>query len=315
MKAVSPPLYEKPSRAWLATLEVVARATKNPHRILPRAVEEWGERYGEKPALISARETLSFADLARRKTVYARWALERGLAKGEAVALMMRNRPDYFALWLGLSEVGVVAALVSPDLAAPALAHALKVSRAKLLIVDPDLLTVARTAEIEVLPHEGVGSLREVVQDISDAPLSESERREVTLDDRALRIFTSGTTGMPKAAEVSHRRIVVWSHWFAGLAGFGADDRHYNSCRCTIASAASSPSARRSSAAARWSSPSAFRPAASSTTSFAGGALRSSISASFAGVSSPRRRAKRKGAMSSDWRSAMALRPMFGGRC
>ena len=229
MKAVSPPLSEKPSRAWLAALEVVAQATKNPHRILPRAVEEWGERYGEKPALISARETLSFADLARRKAVYARWALERGLAKGEAVALMMRNRPDYFALWLGLSEVGVVAALVSPDLAAPALAHALKVSRAKLLIVDPALLDVARTVEIEVLPHEGAGSLQGALKDISDAPLAENERREVTLDDRALRIFTSGTTGMPKAAEVSHRRIMVWSHWFAGLAGFGADDRHYNS--------------------------------------------------------------------------------------
>ena len=74
----------------------------------------------------------SFAELARRKTVYARWALERGLVQGETVALMMRNRPDYFALWLGLCEVGVVAALVSPDLAAAALAHALKVSRAKL---------------------------------------------------------------------------------------------------------------------------------------------------------------------------------------
>ena len=218
MEVVIPPLYEKrPSRAWLAALEVVAGATKNPHRILPRAVEEWGERYGEKPALISARETLSFADLARRKTVYARWALERGLVQGEAVALMMRNRPDYFALWLGLCEVGVVAALVSPDLAAAALAHALKVSRAKLVIVDPALLAVARTAEIQVLPHEGAGSLQEAAKDFSAAPLTESERRPVTLADRALRIFTSGTTGSRKRpssaiGESSSGRIgsLVW---------------------------------------------------------------------------------------------------------
>ena len=155
MKAAFSPSYEKPSRAWLRALEIVARATQDPHRILPRAVDEWGERYGEKPALMSQRETFTFAELAERKTVYARWALKRGLARGETVALMMRNRPDYFALWLGLSEVGVVAALVSPDLAAPALAHALKVSRAKLLIVDPALVEVARAAEIEVLPHEG----------------------------------------------------------------------------------------------------------------------------------------------------------------
>ena len=57
--------------------------------------------------------------------------LERGLVKGETVALMMRNRPEYFAIWLGLTQVGAVAALVSPDLAAPALAHALKVAAAR----------------------------------------------------------------------------------------------------------------------------------------------------------------------------------------
>ena len=50
----------------------------------------------------------------------------RGLRPGEAVALVMRNRPDYFALWLGLTEAGAIAALVSPDLAAPALAHRAK---------------------------------------------------------------------------------------------------------------------------------------------------------------------------------------------
>ena len=59
-------------------------------------------------------------------------------------------------------------------------------------------------------------------------PLAETERRLVTLADRALRIFTSGTTGLPKAAEVSHRKLVVWSHWFAGLAGLTASDRLYN---------------------------------------------------------------------------------------
>ena len=58
--------------------------------------------------------------------------------------------------------------------------------------------------------------------------LTEDERRPVTHADRALRIFTSGTTGLPKAAEVSHRKIVVWTHWFAGLAGLTATDRLYN---------------------------------------------------------------------------------------
>ncbi len=66
------------------------------------------------------------------------------------------------------------------------------------------------------------------VSTLSGEPLAPGERRPVTLADRALRIFTSGTTGLPKAAEVSHRRLIVWSHWFTGLAGLTASDRHYN---------------------------------------------------------------------------------------
>ncbi len=70
--------------------------------------------------------------------------------------------------------------------------------------------------------------MRAEIAGLSGAALAEGEAPEVTLDDRALRIFTSGTTGLPKAAEVSHRRVIVWSHWFAGLAGLSAADRHYN---------------------------------------------------------------------------------------
>jgi fatty-acyl-CoA synthase len=62
----------------------------------------------------------------------------------------------------------------------------------------------------------------------SGAPLAAGERRAVTLSDRALCIYTSGTTGLPKAANVSHRRVLTWSFWFAGMANVRPDDRMYN---------------------------------------------------------------------------------------
>ena len=46
--------------------------------------------------------------------------------------------------------------------------------------------------------------------------------------DPALLIYTSGTTGLPKAAFVSHHRVMMWTHWFAGLMDARADDRLYN---------------------------------------------------------------------------------------
>jgi fatty-acyl-CoA synthase len=60
------------------------------------------------------------------------------------------------------------------------------------------------------------------------SPLALSERGEVTIDDRALLIYTSGTTGLPKAANISHRRILNWGCWFAGLSNASADDRLYD---------------------------------------------------------------------------------------
>ena len=52
---------------------------------------------------------------------------------------------------------------------------------------------------------------------LDGSPLTPAERREVTINDRALLIYTSGTTGLPKAASISHRRILNWGGWFAGL--------------------------------------------------------------------------------------------------
>src|SRR5204862_360536 len=59
-------------------------------------------------------------------------------------------------------------------------------------------------------------------------PLGDGERRAPTIEDRALYIYTSGTTGLPKAANVSHARLMQWSHWFAGLMDVRASDRMYN---------------------------------------------------------------------------------------
>ena len=46
-----------------------------------------------------------------------------------------------------------------------------------------------------------------------------------SITDRALYIYTSGTTGLPKAANVSHYRVMQWSHWFAGLLDTRVTDR------------------------------------------------------------------------------------------
>src|SRR5271168_2268544 len=79
-----------PSRgSWMWALETTARATRDPTRTLPRAIAEWAELYGDRPALIGDEETYGFTGLAARINQYARWGLAQEIAKGATVALMM----------------------------------------------------------------------------------------------------------------------------------------------------------------------------------------------------------------------------------
>jgi fatty-acyl-CoA synthase len=236
MRPAAPrPAAATPARAWLKALETTAQATRDPARTLGRAAGEWAAVYGETPAVLSDREQFSFRALAERANRYSRWALAAGLAKGDVVALMMGGRPEYFALWLGLTQVGVVVALLNVNLAGAALAHCVRVAGARAAIIEAQFDRICAEAfaglPLELWSHGGADDARRVDLALSafpGAPLDDDERRGTTLPDRALLIFTSGTTGLPKAAAVSHHRVVAWSHWFAGLADMRADDRMYD---------------------------------------------------------------------------------------
>jgi fatty-acyl-CoA synthase len=222
------------AKAWSRALALTAPIARQPARTLPVVIDELAERHGEAPALLSDHERLTFADLARQARRYAGWALNEGVARGDAVALLMPNRPEYFAIWLGITRVGGIAALVSTDLTGTALVHCLNLAKARHLIVDASLVDrvtdvygdLAPAPQLWVHGGDGRRPWRRITDDLADRDSSAPAR--VTIADRALYVYTSGTTGLPKAANVSHARIMQWTHWFAGLMDVGPNDRMYN---------------------------------------------------------------------------------------
>ena len=83
-----------------------------PERTLSTVIAEAAKAHGDRPALFSDRESYSFAELAERANRYARWALRQGIAADETVCLIMPNRPEYMAIWLGITQIGGVVAHV-----------------------------------------------------------------------------------------------------------------------------------------------------------------------------------------------------------
>jgi fatty-acyl-CoA synthase len=241
---VEPPLGAarprgKPSTAkiWLKAIERTSRIEANPRALFADLVEDWAARQPDRPALLSDRETLSYRELNERINRYARWALSAGIGKGETVCLFLPGQPDYLAAWLGLTKVGAVAALINTKLVGSSLAHCIDVADASHIVVGHDLAAAFE----QVYPllkrapkvwwhggDAGEASIHTTLAGLDASKLTSSERRDVTIDDRALLIYTSGTTGLPKAASISHRRILNWGGWFAGLTDASPEDRLFD---------------------------------------------------------------------------------------
>jgi fatty-acyl-CoA synthase len=224
-------------KAALRTLPMTTHIAKNPTRVFPDVIDDLADKFDSAPALLSDRESFTYRMLAERSNRYSRWALAQGLNKGEAVCLLMPNRPEYMAIWLGITRVGGVVSLLNVNLSGGSLAHCINIVEPKHVIVASELGATFASTRMHLATNAKVWShgdgasefprIDEEIEGLSGDRLRPAERRPLTIEDRALFIYTSGTTGMPKAANINHYRLMLASHGFAGAIGTTAQDRMY----------------------------------------------------------------------------------------
>lgn len=236
-------MSEKPSEtdkrardAWLRALQSTASIGKLPTRTLPVVIDEVAQKYPDLPALLGEHNSVTYRDLADGIRRYAGWAVRHAVTDGATVCLIMRNCPEFLAIWLGITRVGGVVALINHHLAGRALAHAIAVAAPTRIIVDPAVVEaldavlpqLARAPDVWVCGADSP-VYRRIDRDADPGNgIVPEDLPQPRLSDRALYIYTSGTTGMPKAAIVSHSRILQWSQWFAGMMDARPSDRMYN---------------------------------------------------------------------------------------
>ncbi|MBV9395866.1 MAG: long-chain-acyl-CoA synthetase [Methylobacteriaceae bacterium] len=215
--------------AWIRALQATSSIGSNATRLFADVLEEQGAQRGLAGALLSDSQSLTYTGLLEQANRYSRWALQR-LAKGDVVCLLMPNRPEYVAIWVGITRVGGIVALINSNAVGSALAHAIASVSPKYVVVAAELHQRLREAFPDS-PSCETCSDQQIANEVarySGKTLCAFERRPVTIQDTALLIFTSGTTGLPKAAKVTHHRLLQWSLWFAGLGNFQPNDRIYN---------------------------------------------------------------------------------------
>ncbi len=186
-------------------------------------LEEKAASQGERPFLIHGTQRFSYAEVDARANQVAHAALARGLRSGDVCALAMENRPEFFFIWFGLVKLGVVVAFINTQVSGKALVHALDTTRAKAVVVGDECLANFTTTDglpdvppwrlaDPAQPWQGEGPERAdaafdaEVAAASRAAFPRAHRATVSAETPTLLIFTSGTTGLPKAARYSHMR-------------------------------------------------------------------------------------------------------------
>ena len=238
MAAASDGRGNSSANAWRRALEMTAPIARNTSITFPTIVETLSDTFDTAIALSSDQQCLTYRALAESANRYARWALGQQLAAGDVVCLLMLNCPEYMAIWLGMTRIGAVVSLLNTNLVGAALVHAINIVAPKHIIVGADLLDTFATVLPRIDPGiscwtygEANHRLPRIDLEIATSGgerLHSSEYHAPSIWDRALYIYTSGTTGLPKAATVSHFRVMQWTHWFAGLIDTCPTDRMYN---------------------------------------------------------------------------------------
>lgn len=209
---------------------------KNPTRTAREMIEQSAQKYGSRPALISQQERYSYSELDARTNQYARLLQSWGLRKGDTVALLMPNRAEFLAIWMGTVKAGCVSAWLNTGLTGSSLAHCIAISEAKAIFVDVALLGAFESvrsglsADLKVYVYGDNGAyprLELLAAAMAIGPLVGAERPDLTIEDRAVYVFTSGTTGLPKAANINHSRLLRIMEGFSGAINANARDRMY----------------------------------------------------------------------------------------
>lgn len=206
----------------------VARAGGNPPRA-GQVIRDQAERWPERTFLRFEAATLTFAEYNRGVNRYADLLRRCGVGRGEPIAVMMENSPDFLMLQGAVAKTGAIGALINSYLRGASLAHVLAASGARVVFADracsPAVLALPPVAGRVVYGHgQGAIDLAEAWGNASDG---EPELADVGLADVFLYIYTSGTTGYPKAALVRHARFTLGGHSLAALLDLEEGDCSY----------------------------------------------------------------------------------------
>jgi fatty-acyl-CoA synthase len=178
-----------------------------------KVFQERAARFGDRVFIRFGEQQLSYREANATANRYAAVLAARGVGRGDVVGIMLRNSPNAVLMMLAAVKCGAIAGMLNYHQRGEVLAHSLGLLEAKVLVAESDLLDA-----VDECGGTGVSptTIEDIERRAATAPTANPPSASAVLaKDTAFYIFTSGTTGHPKASVMTHRR------WLGALAAFG----------------------------------------------------------------------------------------------
>jgi len=190
------------------------------------------------PASPYAKTEWTYAEAYEVVLKYARWLKEvHRIQKNEIIAMDFKNKPQFIWLWLALWSLGAVPAFINSNLRDVAFVHCVRISSARLLVIDSEIQDVLTEEARKQLGPDERGRATEVcvldsytetrIASMEPYRAADEARSGAKISTPAMLIYTSGTTGLPKAANVNWGKPLSGMRFFSRLNGLGPEDRYY----------------------------------------------------------------------------------------
>ncbi len=183
-------------------------------------VQRWAELHPAKPAIIFEEQTISYEELCKRSDRTSCWLQAIGIEKGDRVAVMLDNCPEFIDLFLACSRLGAIFVPINFRVTAFELDYFIKNCRPRLFIHGVDFLNVVNDLELDSYMPPIVTSVAgdencddNIINFYNETLKFDGKRAFLTRslgpadpEEPQVIMYTSGTTGKPKGAVLSHRK-------------------------------------------------------------------------------------------------------------
>ena len=220
-------LSSKEADYFVRLNKIIEERTENQNLSFGIIIEQHGEKNPNEISLLYGDISLTWKTLNQESNKIANYYLKIGFKFGDTIAVMMENSPEFISIITGINKIQGISSLINVNQRKQALIHSFKISEPLWIIVDGDSLP-AFTEVFSDLNFERnkvfvINNIHKYDHDFIDFHI---ELDKVSIDnpittfrshltDMSVYIFTSGTTGLPKAALQDNRRILNPFGWLA----------------------------------------------------------------------------------------------------